>query len=152
MENKANHCVYNINYHIVFCPKYRRKVINGKVEETIKQTVGKICESYGFSLIQMETMPDHLHIFLSAPPTVAPAEIVKTLKSITANTVFKTIPGIKKRYFWGSGLWSRGYYIGTAGNVSAETIRRYIENQKGGEQHIPLQRGKESKSLKPHID
>ncbi|WP_207637585.1 IS200/IS605 family transposase, partial [Desulfotruncus alcoholivorax] len=97
MENKANHCVYNINYHIVFCPKYRRKVINGKVEEIINQTVGKICESYGFSLIQMGTMPDHLHILLYAPPTVAPAEIVKTLKSITANTVFKTIPGIKKR-------------------------------------------------------
>jgi len=132
MENKANHCVYNINYHIVFCPKYRRKVIDGKIEEIIKQTVNKICESYGFSLIQMETMPDHLHIFLSAPPVVAPAEIVKTLKSITANTVFKTFPRLKRKYFWGSGRWSRGYYIGTAGNVSVQTIKRYIENQKGG--------------------
>jgi len=61
----------------VFCPKYRIKVINSKVEETIKQTVSKICENYGFSLIQMEIMPVHLHIFLSAPPTVAPTKKAK---------------------------------------------------------------------------
>ncbi len=98
-----------------------------------RQKIGEICESYGYTLIQMETMPDHLHIFLSAPPTIAPAEIVRTLKSITASTIFKTFPQLKRKYFWGSGLWSRGYYIGTAGNASAETIKKYIENQKGGE-------------------
>lgn len=133
MDGKTNHCVYNINYHIVFCPKYRHKVIKGKVETMVKSTILEICCTYGYKLIQLETMPDHLHVFLSAPPAVAPAEIVKTLKNITANTVFKTFPRLKRRYFWGSGLWSRGYYIGTAGNVSAETIKRYIENQKGGE-------------------
>jgi len=133
-------------------PKYRRKVIRGKVEETIRRTIAEICDRYGYKLIQMETMPDHLHIFLSALPTVAPVEIVKILKSITANTVFKTIPGIKKKYFWGSGLWSRGYYIGTAGNVSADTIKRNIQSQKGGEPHIPLQRSKESKNIKPCAD
>jgi REP element-mobilizing transposase RayT len=74
----------------------------------------------------METMPDHVHIFLSAPPTVAPTEIVRKLKSITANRIFAAIDWLKKKYFWGSGLWSRGYYIGTAGNVSAETIRKNI--------------------------
>jgi len=105
MENESKHCVYNINYHIVFCPKYRHKVIRGKVEETIKQVVKKICKNYGYTLIQMETMPDHLHIFLSAPPTVAPIEIVKTMKNITANTIFKTFPELKRRYFWGSGFW-----------------------------------------------
>jgi len=83
-------------------------------------------------------MPDHLHIFLSAPPAVAPAEIVKNLKSITANTVLKTFPQLKRKYFWGSSLWSRGYYIGTAGNVSAETIKWYIESQKGGESACPV--------------
>lgn len=133
MEGKTNHCVYNINYHIVFCPKYRHKVIKGKVETVVKNTILEICDTYGYTLIQLETMPDHLHIFLSASPTVAPTEIVRTLKSVTTNTVFKTFPRLKRKYFWSSGLWSRGYYIGTAGNVSAETIRRYIENQKGGE-------------------
>jgi REP element-mobilizing transposase RayT len=75
----------------------------------------------------METMPDYVHVFLSAPPTVAPTEIVRTMKSVTANKVFCAVPSLKKRYFWGSGLWSRGYYVGTAGNVSTETIKKYIE-------------------------
>ncbi|SHJ38873.1 transposase, IS605 OrfB family, central region [Desulfofundulus thermosubterraneus DSM 16057] len=69
----------------------------------------------------METMPDHLHIFLSAPPTVAPTDIVRKLESITANKIFSAFSGLK------SGFWSRSYYIGTAVNVSAETIRKYIE-------------------------
>lgn len=81
-------------------------------------------------------MPDHLHIFLSAPPIVAPTQIVRCLKSITTNRVFATFPGLKKKYFWGSGFWSRGYYIGTAGNVSAETIRRYIEAQKSSRKGV----------------
>ena len=136
MEGKISHCVYNINYHIVFCPKYRHKIIKSKVEYTVKQTIQEICTNYGYTLIQMETMPDYLHIFHSAPPTVAPTEIVRKLKSITANRIFAAFPWLKKRYFWGSGLWSRGYYIGTAGNVSAETIRKYIEAQKSPRKEV----------------
>ena len=136
MERKTNHCVYNINYHIVFCPKYRHGVIRGKVEEIIKLTVTEICTDYGFTLLQMETMPDHVHIFLSARPAIAPTEIVRTMKSVTANKVFRSIPSLKKRYFWGSGLWSRGYYIGTAGNVSTETIKKYIEAQKSSRKEV----------------
>ncbi len=130
MYGRTNHCIYNINYHIVFCPKFRHKIIKGMVEDIVKQLIQEICNNYGYTLIQMESMPDHLHIFLSAPPTAAPAEIVTKLKSITANRIFTVFPNLKKRYFWGSGLWSRGYCIGTAGNVSAETIRKYIEAQK----------------------
>ncbi|MCS5696927.1 IS200/IS605 family transposase [Desulfofundulus thermocisternus] len=75
MNGKTNHCVYNINYHIVFCSKYRHKVITGRVEDTVKLTIQETCNAYGYTLIQIETMPDHLHIFLSAPPTVAPTGI-----------------------------------------------------------------------------
>ncbi len=155
MNGKTNHCVYNINYHIVFCPKYRHKVITGRVEDTVKLTIQEICNTYGYTLIQMETMPDHLHIFLSAPPTVAPTGIVRKLKSITANKIFSAFPGLKKKYFWGSGMWSRGYYIGTAGNVSAETIRKYIEAQKSFRKEVkpgePVQKqcGQETESSFP---
>lgn len=147
MGTRSNHCVYNINYHIVFCPKYRHRVIKGKVEEVVKQTIQDACNKFGYTLLQMETMPDHLHIFLSAPPNIAPTDIVKTLKSVSANTIFKAFPDFKKRYFWGSGLWSRGYYIGTAGNVSADTIRKYIESQKGGESACHV--AKKQRKLKP---
>ena len=70
------------------------------------------------------------------PPVVSPTEIVSIIKSITANTVFSVIPSLKRRYFCGSALWSRGYYIGTAGNVSAETIKKYIEAQKSSRKEV----------------
>ena len=75
-------------------------------------------------------MPDHVHLFISAKPTIAPTDIVEALKSISAIWVFKTFPLLKKQKFWGSGLWSKGYYVGTAGTVTVETIRRYFETQK----------------------
>jgi putative transposase len=81
MHGRTNHCVYNINYHIMFCPKFRHKIIKGLVEDVVKQLIQEICNTYGYTLIQMEVMPDHLHIFLSAPPTVAPTAIVTKLKA-----------------------------------------------------------------------
>lgn len=75
-------------------------------------------------------MPDHIHLFVSAPPYIAPTEIVKTIKSISAVEVFKTFKDLKRKKFWGSGLWSKGYYVGTAGTVTDETIQKYIEEQK----------------------
>lgn len=114
----TKHSKYNINDHIVFCPKYRQLVFK------------KVCSNYGYELIEQEIMPDHMHLFISAPPTVAPIDIVRKLKSISANYIFKTFPNLKKTNFWGSGLWSRGYYVGTAGSISSETIQKYIQNQK----------------------
>jgi len=78
----------------------------------------------------MEVTPDHIHLFVSVKPYVSPTEMVKTIKSITTVWIFKKFPNLKKRKFWGSGLWSKGYYVGTAGAVSAETIQKYIKNQK----------------------
>lgn len=75
-------------------------------------------------------MPDHVHLFISAPPTIAPTKIVKILKSVSAYWIFKAFPNLKKSKFWGSGLWSKGYYVGTAGAVSSEIIQKYIQSQK----------------------
>jgi putative transposase len=98
MYGRTNHCVYNINYHIVFCPKFRHKIIKGMVEDVVKQLIQEICNTYGYTLIQMESMPDHLHIFLSVSPTIAPTEIVTKLKSITANRVFAVFPNLKNHH------------------------------------------------------
>jgi putative transposase len=75
-------------------------------------------------------MPDHVHLFISVPPYIAPTDIVKTIKSITAIELFKNYSDLKTNKFWGSGLWSKGYYVATAGNVTADTIQRYIDEQK----------------------
>jgi putative transposase len=75
-------------------------------------------------------MPEHVHLFVSAPPTIAPNTIARTVKSILAVSVFRQFPTLKRRRFWGSGLLSDGCYYGSAGTVSAATIQHYIENQK----------------------
>ena len=126
----TSHSVYNLNYHLVFVTKYRHKVLTKPIEEHIKEQMPILCERYGWEQLAIEVMPDHVHLFVSAPPTTAPNIIAKTLKSILTLSVFRTFPDLKKRRFWGSGLWSDGCYYGSAGSVSAATITRYIENQK----------------------
>ena len=130
-KNKTtSHSKYNINYHIIFCPKYRHSIFKNELEYELLKCFKVICHCYGYQLIEQEIMPDHIHLFISAPPTVAPVDIVRKLKSISANEIFKGFPKLKKSKFWGSGLWSRGYYIGTSGTVSSEIIQKYIQNQK----------------------
>lgn len=129
-KRKISHCVYNINYHIVFCPKYRHSIFENELESELSRIFKDIAHNYGFEVLEYEIMPDHIHLFVSAPPTIAPTEIVKILKSISANRIFKTFPNLKKNKFWGSGLWSKVYYVDTAGAVSSEIIVKYIQNQK----------------------
>ena len=127
----TKHSVYNLNYHIVLVTKFRHKVLKDEIETYIKDEVPKICVRYGWEQLALGCMPYHVHLFVSAPPTTAPVTIAKTLKSILTVGVFKTFPNLKQKKFWGSGLWSDGTYYGSAGTVSAEIIKRYIENQKG---------------------
>ena len=126
----TGHSVYNLNYHIVLVTKYRNKVLTGEIERFVKEQVPIICARYDWETLALEVMPEHVPLFVSAPPIIAPNTIAKTLKSILAVAVFREFPTLKQRRFWGSGLWSDGCYYGSAGAVSSETIQRYIANQK----------------------
>ncbi|WP_209868926.1 IS200/IS605 family transposase [Paenibacillus silagei] len=115
-----------INYHFVFCPRYRRKILVDQVEIQFKQIVMEICTEHDWQLLAMEVMPDHVHIFLNALPTDAPAELMAKLKRITSRRLreqFKHLNHLPS-------LWTRSYFVSTAGNVSSETIKRYVEEQK----------------------
>jgi putative transposase len=90
----------------------------------------KSCRQYDWKIRAIEVMPDHVHLFLQIHHTDRVVDVVQTLKSITAVYVFQTYPKLKGQKFWGSGLWSRGTYYGTVGQVSQATIQKYIENQK----------------------
>lgn len=129
-HKSTNHSVYSLNYHIVLVTKYRRKVFFDEVEFFLKKRIREICLQYNWDLIVSETMPDHVHIFVSAAPSIAPVTVAKTIKSITTVDIFRKFKNLKKQKFWGSGLWSRGTYYGSAGSVSAKIIKRYIQNQK----------------------
>ena len=127
IENtKGNSCVYNINYHIVFCPKYRKQVLHESIKEDLEIIFKSVISSNDWKLLELEVMPDHIHLFVSAHPKQSPLEIVKKLKGISARLIFKKYPKFQKKEFWGKHLWSGGYYVGTAGIVTAESIQKYI--------------------------
>lgn len=126
---KGYSCAYNINYHIVFCPKYRKSVLTENIKKDLEMIFKSIIQSNNWTLLQMEIMPDHIHIFASAHPKHSPLEIVKKLKGISARLIFKKYPNFQKKEYWGGHLWSGGYYIGTAGVVTTEAILKYIQSQ-----------------------
>jgi putative transposase len=126
----TNRSKFSLGYHIIWCPKYRHQVLKDAVEVELKQVLAETCAHYEWTLISLEIMPDHVHLFVQANPQTAPVEIAKTLKSISAVYLFNKFPKLKKRKFWGSGLWSRGTYYASVGHITEESVRKYIETQK----------------------
>lgn len=122
-------CVCNINYHIVWSVKYRRKVLTHQVETVLRQWADITAQRNGFVIHLLEVGDmDHVHCFVSAPPTVAISHIVKSLKGTTGRQLFACFPELRKR-LWKGILWNPSYYVKTIGCVSEENIRRYIEYQ-----------------------
>lgn len=126
----SNHAVFSLGYHIIWCPKYRHRVLSVVIADELKRVLSEACNARGWSLEEIEIMPDHVHLFVQADHLTAPVAIAKTLKSISSIAVFTKFPKLKERKFWGSGLWSRGTYYATVGHISEDVIRRYIESQK----------------------
>jgi putative transposase len=126
----TKHAKFSLGYHIIWCPKYRRPVLKDAVAVELKKILAEVCCAYEWKLQSLEIMPDHVHIFVQADPQVAPVDIAKTLKSISAVHLFHKFPKLKSRKFWGSGLWSRGTYYTTVGHITEDAVRKYIETQK----------------------
>ena len=119
----------NINYHVVWSVKYRRKIITPEIERFLKDTVQDIAADKGFTVHLFESgQMDHVHCFVSAPPKLSITNIVKYLKGITGRRLFETFPEIRQQ-LWKGQLWNHSYYVETIGSVSEENIRRYSEKQ-----------------------
>ena len=110
--------VYSINYHLAWCPKYRKKVLVGDLKEFLDQEITSIAKSKHWKILEMCVMPDHIHRFVQCDPLISPTTIVKTFKGITANRAFKIFPKLRQKMRKGK-MWSPSYYIGTAGHVSS---------------------------------
>lgn len=124
----SNKAVYNIGYHLIWCPKYRRKVLVGDVEVRLRELFLERANEIGVSIEQMEVMPDHVHLFVKSPPTLAPHYIVQQLKGASSRILRDEFPHLKSRL---PTLWTRSYYCESVGHISEDTIRKYIEDQKG---------------------
>jgi len=116
-----------LTYHFVWCPKYRRKVLVGPVETALRRLIAVKAADLYCEIVALEVMPDQVHLFLKAPPTHAPQHIANQIKGYTSHALRAKFPVLKSRL---PSLWSRRYYVGSAGAVSTATIQQYIEQQK----------------------
>lgn len=127
---RTPHEVYDTKYHLVWIPKYRKKVFSEAYANGLKEIFLEISEHYEFEIDTMEVVSDHVHIFLSAPPKYSPAKIVNIIKAVSSRTMFNEFPELR-RHLWGGELWSDGYFVRTVGDkVTTEVIRRYIQYHK----------------------
>lgn len=123
----SNTCVYNISYHIIWCTKYRRKVLDNGIDDRLKKLIFEKWHKLWIDVCTMEVMPDHIHIFIKSKSTLAPHYIVQQLKWYTSRILRLEFAQLKSRL---PTLWTRSYYIDSVWSVSEENIKRYIENQK----------------------
>ena len=130
MPKRTHHAVYDLKYHLVWIPKYRKSLLVGSIENRIKELFYEIAEEHDFEILAMELMPDHVHLFVSAAPKWAPGKIVSIFKAITSKIIFEEFPQVKKK-LWGGHLWSAGYYVASVGDkVTAEMVKKYIRHQR----------------------
>jgi putative transposase len=126
----SGHSKYDLKYHFVWCPKYRKVVLTGNIGKYVSRLIYEIAERYEFEVVELAVMPDHVHLFVSTGPDESPAEIIQVIKSITARELFKRFPGLK-RQLWGGALWERGYFVMSSGTgTTDEMIRKYIKEQR----------------------
>ena len=121
--------VYSIQYHIVWCVKYRHKVLNNKIENKLIEILNKIAEDNNFNILEINGDLDHMHLLIECSPQHYIPDIMKALKRVSARLIMKEFPVIKSK-LWGGNLWNHSYFIATARENTEEQIINYIQNQK----------------------
>ena len=128
---RTSHAVYDTCYHLVWCPKYRKKVFEGEdVKERAEQLIRRICEEYDFEIVDIQVETEHVHILVSFPPKRSIGEVVRTIKSISARELFREFPWLRGR-LWAGELWEDGYFARTVGDrMTRDVIEKYIEHHR----------------------
>lgn len=133
MENGYVHdrtCVYNINYHLIWCTKYRRRVLSEKISERLYELLKEIGDEKGFTVVEAKVGEQyHVHCFVSAPPKYSVTDIVRWLKGISGRHLLMEFPEISQK-LWKGHLWNGSYFCETIGSTSEDNILAYIERQK----------------------
>jgi putative transposase len=127
---RTAHAAYDTAYHLVWSPKYRKKILEGAIADRIREMFQEIADRYDITIEEMEVSSDHVHIFCSFPPRYSIAQVVSRFKSLSARAIFREYPQVKRR-LWGGELWEDGYFARTVGDkVRAEVIRKYIQHHR----------------------
>lgn len=126
-DNSLAHTKWKCQYHIVFIPKYRKKILYGKVKNDVREIIRTLCGYKKVEIIEGAVCVDHVHLCLSIPPKISIAEFMGYLKGKSALMIYDRHPELGDK--WDRSFWARGYYVSTIGNVDEETIKKYIKEQ-----------------------
>src|SRR5215471_7414650 len=119
------HTVHLVVYHLIWCPKRRRKVLGGAIKARLEQLLREVADEHGWTVLDLAILPDHVHLFLRGDPYVSPSDIARYMKGRSSRVLRDEFPELLKL----PSLWTHSFFVSTAGNVSTETIQRYIERQ-----------------------
>lgn len=122
-----NNIVYSCTYHVVWCPKYRRRVLTGEIEARLKELLQNCGQDLPFEIAEMEIMPDHIHLLMDVDPQYGIHKAVKYVKGYTSKILREEYPSLRTRM---PTLWTNSYFVATVGSASVEDVKKYIENQK----------------------
>lgn len=127
---KEETVVWSCQYHVVWCPKYRRKVLTGKIKERLEELIKEKQQEYMYNVLEMEIMPDHVHLLIEVSPKVGIYRVITKIKGYTSNILRSEFKELRSRL---PALWTFSKFIGTCGSVSLETVKNYIQSQKRSE-------------------
>ena len=120
--------VYSLQYHIVWCTKYRKRILASGLDEEVKAHLWITAENLQAKILAMEVMPDHVHLLLDIDPTIGVNMVVSRIKGKTSNVLNREFPELRRKL---PTLWTRSKFIATVGSVSLDMVKQYIEDQKG---------------------
>ena len=135
---KLSHVVYKCDYHIVWVPKYRYRVLTGAIKEMVEHDIRMLSEWKSSEVIELNVEPDHIHLIISVPPKISISTLMGVLKGKLAIKIFKSYPVLKKKPYWGNHFWARGYLVSTIG-LDEDKIIRYVKHQEEEEKRIENQ-------------
>jgi len=128
----TSHSKYDLKVHLVFIPKYRKKILTGQIGTKLRDLIRQICTENDIEIVSGKIAPDHVHVFVSYPPYLSVSEMMQKIKGKSSYKILSSFPDLKK-IFWGRHFWDRGYLAVSSGNITDEMIQQYIDSQDGME-------------------
>ena len=128
MKKSTTNATYDIQYHFVWIPKYRKRILSDNIKVRLEQLIQECSEVNSFEILELSIQLDHVHLFLSAKPRFSPSEIMRLIKGGSSRKIREEFPELEE-FLWGDSFWADGYFVSTHSNLTEEIIREYIKQQ-----------------------
>ena len=122
------HTTYDLKYHLIWCTKYRYRILTGEVAHRVRELIREICTANYVTILSGSMSPDHIHLLVSVPPSISLSKLMQHIKGKSGRKILMEFTHLRKRY-WGQHIWARGYFAVTVGNLNERQIQEYIESQ-----------------------